>query len=99
MIPMSDESNVRIRSEEPPSTSGLYWLEKEDQDDPIPISVIRHHDYLAVGSTEVGVEYITGKWTGPLPTPRQIAGESVAEEIYRLRHDMYVEKRKNREAP
>jgi hypothetical protein len=80
-----------------PNKPGLYWLEKEDRDEPIPIRVIYHHDYLAVASTEVGVEWIDGAWTGPLPTPEEMEAEAerdVAEEIHRLRHDMYVEKKR-----
>lgn len=83
-----------FRADEP-DESGVYWLEKEDRDEPIPIRVIYHHDYLAVASTEVGVEWIDGVWTGPLPTPEEMksqADQSVAEEIYRLRHDMYTSK-------
>lgn len=75
----------------------MYWLEREDRDDPIPIKVIRHHDYLAVASTEVGVEHIDGAWTGPIATPEEILQkkkEAVAEEIYEKRLDMYVAKQR-----
>jgi len=60
----------RLRSEEPPDTSGVYWYEAESVH-PIVLQVYVEDGTVMVDGA-MDIQELDGKWTGPLPGPGEI---------------------------